>query len=132
MSRLTAFTVEQGQIAVDFITVSCARRGILVVDVETAQKYPVVRSYSGSCLHIGASEHTLSHTYDPHALPTRVVFPRGPWEVVTETMGRYNLRFVLYRPGRQRTVFMRELDSPASLGADTQPMSIVPGLRYDN
>lgn len=128
--RRMAFEVQQGQIAVDFITVLCQRRGVLVVDVETAQRYPVVLTFSSVCLYVGASEHTLSHTYDPAASPTRVGFPPGSWEVVTETMGRYNLRFALYRPGHQRAVFMRDLSSPASLGADTEPMSIIPGMRY--
>ncbi len=101
LRRRARFTVEQGQVHVNDILVIFRRRGLLIAEIDMRQKYAEVLAYSGREILLLASERTRKDNYDPDKLATRVTFPPGEWEIVTEHHARYSLRFVLYRSSRR-------------------------------
>lgn len=94
------FTVIPGQIEVQDIMVTRRSHGFIAFNVECKQKYVELLSSSGVELILYASELTKEGTYDKEAVPTAVMFPRSVrgWHL-TCTTGRYNLQFVLAKPG---------------------------------
>lgn len=103
------FTAVQGQVVITSILVTRRSRGFIALVMDTSQKYPEVRSWTGMEVMVGPSEHTSPQTYDPDKPVTCVVFPesvRG-WDVTYRT-GRYDVSIVLTRPGSPGRMALRE------------------------
>jgi hypothetical protein len=94
------FSVVQGQVEVERVSVIRRSRNVLVFEVEAQQKYCEPLGWTGSELLLCASERTREDSYDKDAMATCIVFPRAVrgWDVIVPSRMRYSMRVALYRP----------------------------------